>query len=311
MMNVKNRGAMLAAVCLASLSLAACGQGGEGKAKGNPLENIADAAKGADPAVKFNGYIDGYNKLIEENWGVYKNFERYKALNIASKNGSENISFPENITTLEQALTKIKEARALGGNSTTAAADAAADKVIASAEALLAQWKELAPYYSSRAYRDDSLAKGKAAHDSLMANYTATLAAIDELDAAIAQFQRDVAQKRIADYRKSGHNTEADVVEAMHLADLFTTAVIDEKTADADAQLPKFQAAVTKLRQTEAAMAADAANKARIGRLVDKLEQLIGNWRDYKQSGSDFNRERVVAYYNYAIREMNDIELPD
>jgi len=311
MMNIKNRGALLAAVCVATLSLAACGQGkGEGETKGNPLENVVDAAKGGDATEKFNGYVEGFNKLIDDNWGVQKNYVRYQELDLPSKSPDANIHFFENITTLDSALKAIKEARAMSGNASSNAADAAADKVIANGDKLLAQWKELAPYYSSRAYREDALAKGKAAHESLIANYTATLAAIDELDVAITKYQRDVAEKRIVDFRKSGHNSEADVVEAMYLADHFTTAVIEEKIADADAQLPKFQAAVTKLRQTEQGLAADATNKSDINSLVGYLESLIGNWRDYKQSNSNSDLESVVDYYNRAIGEMDDIEMP-
>ena len=305
------RGAVLAAVCMTALTLAACGQS-ENKTTGNPLENAVASVSGQAEAEneKFNAYTDAFNTLIDDNWGVASNLEKYTKQNIPTANASSNIHFFENASSLERALTKLKEGRALKGGSASTAADAAADKVIASGEKLLAQWKELTPYYETRAYREDGLAKGKAAHDSLVANYNTTIAAINELDAALTTYLRARSDKRIADFRKAGHEDAANVTEAMQIADYFSSAVIEENIAEADRLLPQLDAALTKLRASEAAMPADNSNKTEFDLINGYLSSMIGAWRDYKQSPDDRHRENVVDQYNRAIDQMDDIEFP-
>lgn len=308
-MTVKHRGVLLAAACLASLSLAACGQGNSEKAGGNPLENIA-ASNQNNLTEKFNAYTAGYNQLIDNSWGVAKKFQDYQEVDLPSQSPDETIHFPENISNLERAIESIKQGRAIKGGNASRDADAAADKLIAAGEALLAQWKDLAPYYSSRAYRDDALAKGKAAHQPLMTAYANAVAAIEEFDAVLSARQRQIAEQRLKDFRKAGRNAEADLVEAMNLADHFTTAAIENKVAEADAMLPQFQAAVTKLRQTTDAMEATNPNKVEFGSITSNLERLIGHWRDFKQEGREFYIERIVSNYNSAINNMDDVEMP-
>lgn len=304
-----HRGAALAAVYMSALTLAACGQP-DGKASGNPLENVVASASGEAEAEKFNAYTDAFNTLIDDNWGVASNFEKYSNLNIPAANASGNIHFFENASSLERALTKLKEGRALKGGSTSGAADTAADKVIATGEKLLAQWKELTPYYETRAYREDSLGKGKAAHESLVANYKATLAAIDELDSALTTYLRARSEKRIADFRKAGHEDAANVSEAMQIADFFSSAVIEENVAEADRLLPQLEASLTKLRASEAALPANDSNKAEFDLINGYLSSMVGAWRDYKQSPDDRHREKVVDQYNSAIGQFDDIEFP-
>lgn len=303
-----NRGIALAAVCAAALSAAACGQS-DGKAS-NPLENVAAAAGNQSADEKFGAYTEAFNKLIDDTWGVSTNFDRYQKLNIPNASADGSLSFPENISTLEGALEKLKEGRAARAGSVGAAADAAADKVIAQGDALLAQWKALDPYYESRAYREDGLAKGKAAHPALMAAYQGVLAGIDELDAALTQYLRARDAERIETYRKGGHTDAANVVNAMQIADHFSSAVIEKNIAEADRLLPSLEAAMAELRKSEQSMQSGADNKTEFSLISGYLTSMVGAWRDYKQQPDDSDRERVVDQYNSAVQQMNDIEFP-
>lgn len=307
--SMKRGGVALVVVCAAALSVAACGQS-DGKKGGNPLENAAAAVGGQSTEEKFGAYTEAFNKLIDDNWGVSENFDRYQKMDVPNASASDSLSFPENISTLEGALEKLKEGRALRGGSAGAAADAAADKVIANGDALLAQWKALDPYYESRGYRDDNLAKGKAAHAALMTAYQNTLAGIDELDVALTQYLRARDAKRIEDYRKAGHNEAANLVSAMQLADHFSSAVIEKNIAEADRLLPQLEAAMAELRKSEAALAADDGNRTEYKLISDYLTGMVGAWRDYKQDPDDSDRERVVDQYNRAVGQMNDVEFP-
>lgn len=300
----------MALVCAMTMGLAACGQGdAKNGAEGRP-QSVRAAAGAETTQQKLSLYTEAFNKLIDDNWGVPENFDKYQKLNIPSANATSSIYFPENITTLETAIEKLKEGKALSGGPQSQRADAAVDKLIPQLEALLAQWKTLDPYYESRAYREDNLAQGKAAHAALMTAYQGATAGIGELDAALTEYQRASNAAKMAALIKSGHTAEASLIDAMQKADHFTTAVIEDNAAEADRLLPEFVAAAAKLRTAEAGLAADNANKSEFSSIAGRLDSMIGSWRDYKQSKSDYERESIVDDYNSAIGTMNRVEMP-
>ncbi|WP_428154531.1 DUF3829 domain-containing protein [Brevundimonas sp.] len=300
----------MALVCAMTMGLAACGQGdAKGGADGKPQS--VSAATGNEATQQKQGlYTEGFNKLIDEHWGVPENFDSYQKLDIPNASTTSSISFPENITTLETAIEKLKEGKALAGGNQSRRTDAAVDKLLPQLEALLAQWKTLDPYYESRAYREDGLAKGKAAHAALMTAYQGAIAGIGELDAALSEYQRASNAAKIEALTKSGHPAEASLIDAMQKADHFTTAVIEDNPAEADRLLPEFVAAAAKLRTAEAGLPADDENKSEFGSIAGYVDSMIGSWRDYKQSKSDYERESIVDDYNRAIDRMNDVEMP-
>ena len=308
MMNsVKRHGVLLAAACMAALSVAACGQSGK-DGRTDKTEAAAAPTGSESAAEKFNAYTEGFNALIDDSWGVAENFSRYQELDIPNANASGNLNFPENASNLERALEKLTAGRVVKAGAEAREADAATDKVIATGQVLLAQWKELDPYFESRAYREDGLAKAKTAHPALMAAYQNNLAAIDELDAALSKYLRQRAEQRIAALRKGGHNEEADLSEAMQLADFFSTAVIENNVAEADRLMPQLEAALTKVRQAESTLPTDHSNKAEFSLISGYLTSMVGDWRDFKQSSNDSERESIVDNYNRAVDQMSDVE---
>jgi exonuclease VII small subunit len=198
----------MALVCAMTMGLAACGQGDAKGPDGKPQS--VSAATGNEATQQKQGlYTEGFNKLIDEHWGVPENFDSYQKLDIPNADPTSSISFPENITTLETAIEKLKEGKALAGGNQSRRTDAAVDKLLPQLEALLAQWKTLDPYYESRAYREDGLAKGKAANAALMTAYQGAIAGIGELDAALSEYQRASNAAKIEALTKSGHTAEA------------------------------------------------------------------------------------------------------
>lgn len=290
--------------------LAACGQGkGEGETKGNPLENIVNAAQGVDTSEKYNAYVEGYNELIGT-FGVAFQYDRYQKLNIPAASASADLNFPANVTLFERAIGKLKEGRAAKGDQSTEAADAAADKLIASGDALIAKRKELEPYYASKAYRDDNLAKGKAAHADLIAAYDGLLAGIDRLDAALTEQARAETAQRIADLRKAGEDNAANLVDASSQAELLVDKALDGKIADADSLLPALEAAIAKARETAAKMDAGDINKMHYDMTLTALTDLVGNFRNLKQSPNDSNKQAVLNAYNESVTAMNSAQIP-
>ncbi len=296
-------------VLAAALSLAACGDS-KGNAENPAPKSVAQAAGNEATQEKMSLYIDAFNALIHDHWGVSKKFEEYQKLNIPAASASANLYFPENISHLERAIAKLKEGRALNGGSQGKKADEATDKLIPQLEALLAQWQALDPYFESRAYRDDSLAKAKEAHPALMQAYQGSVAGIEELDVALSEYQRASNAAKLEVMRKGGHTAEASLLDAMQKADLFTNAVMEDNKAEADAQLPAMEAAIATLREEQAKLPADNSNKSYLSSIADNLTGMVGAYRDLKQSNSDSYRERVVDRYNSAIGNMNRVELP-
>lgn len=306
MMKTGTRALVLATAGLLSLGLAACGEGAgkEGTA------SVAEASGNQATQEKFNHYVEAYNKLIDDNWGVGTNFNNYQKLDIPNKSANDSIYFPENITTLEGAIEALKEGRALRGGDQATAADAAVDKLIPRLEALLTQWKTLDPYYESRRYREDGLAQGKAADAGLKAAYATAIAGVEEFNTALTEYLRARDAAQLNAYRAAGHGELATLMDAMQKADLFSDAVIADNKAEADRLLPGLEAAVAEVRKAEGTLAADDGNKTEFKLIADYLGSMIGDYRDYKHGGSDSDREGVVDSYNSAVDQMGDIEHP-
>lgn len=307
MVKTGTRALVLATAGMLTLGLAACGDGGAAKG-GNA--SVAEAAGDEATQEKFNHYVEGFNKLIDDNWGVGSNFRSYQQLDIPAKSADDSISFPENITTLEGAIEALKEGRALRGDDLAGPADAAVDKLLPRLEALLTQWRTLDPYYETRRYREDGLAQGKAADAGLKTAYEAAIVEIEAFDATLTTYlrQRDAAQ--LTAYRNAGHGELANLMDAMQKADHFSDAVLAEDNATADRLLPGLEAAVAEVRKSEATLAADDGNQAEFDLIAGYLEGMIGNYRDYRTSGDDGDRERIIGRYNDAVEQMGDIEHP-
>ena len=299
------RFAAVLASSLIALSMAACGQAGDGKTS---APSVAAASGDEATQAKFGHYTEGFNKLIDDNWGVREKYQDYVEADIPSAKASGNVYFAENISNLERALTELKEGRALNGGRQATEADAAVDALIPRIETLLTQWKTLTPYYESKAYREDNLAQGKAAHPALIAAYEGVMAGIGTLDTALTKHLRARDAARLEAFRKSGNTAAYNVMNAMQQADLFSSAVIDKNMAESDRLLPLLVAANAELHKTEQATPADGDNKVEYDLISGYIDRMIGDYRDLKQGGSDSDREDIVDGYNNAVEQMNDIE---
>jgi len=297
--------AALLATSVLALSLSACGAS---DSKEGAPQSVAAASGDEATQAKFGHYTEGFNKLIDDSWGVRDKYQDYVEANIPGAQASGDVYFPENISNLERALAELKEGRALNGGSQAAESDAAVDRVIAQGNLLLAQWKTLDPYYESKAYRDDNLAQGKAAHPALIAAYEGTMQAIGQLDAALTKHLRARDAARIEAYRKSGNTAAYNVMNAMQQADLFSSAVIEKNMAESERLFPLLVAANAELHKTEAATPSDGDNKIEYDLISGYIDSMIGDYRDLKQSNEDRDRESIVNNYNNAVNQMNDVE---
>ncbi|MFD1951329.1 DUF3829 domain-containing protein [Sphingomonas arantia] len=291
---------------LAALGLSACD-------KGLPGNGTAAVGSGNQPgeaaAQKRKMYTEAYNDLIDPQAGLRDFATGYRELNIPQADPKRDIYFPAS-THLTLATSKLKEARALPGDETTAAADAAAAPLIAKLEALFGQAETLDTYYKTRAYREDALAKGKAADAPLLKAMDEVEQALVAFDAALREQEQVAATARIAALRKAGYDGHAAMVEMMQKGDRFTSAVIANDIAAADRMLPEFEAAVTALSKATPKGPTAASDKAGFAILAGDGASMIGAWRDYKSRKDESDRQRVVDSYNSAVTAAGMTTIP-
>jgi hypothetical protein len=266
----------------------------------------ADSENG--PEAKYGAYTKAFNKLIDDvPWNLPKTYESMQKFNVNTLKASDEISYPETTSLLQRALEDLKAGRAIK-SADAAAADGAADKLIAAGDILVAEWQALEPYFKARTYRDDNFAKAKAADPKVRAAYAAAMAGFKELDAALSAHQRARNTARMESFEKEGNMAGFHSVKAMLLADRFSTAVLSEDTAAAGQILPELTAEVEELRKAGAALPAGNDNKSEIETLTGHLSDSIGSFRDYQQSKKTDDLESVVKDYNEAVESSNDLE---
>lgn len=302
MIKFANRAGILATVAVAALTLSACDM-----LKSEAERAVAAAEGGAKTQQKFDHYTEAFNAVIDT-FGPQDQYESYLKLDIPNANPNASINFPAGTSRLQQVLDNLKKGRALNDGDQATRADAAADKLITAAEALLAQWTELEPYFETQAYRDDGLAKAKAAHPKLIAAYDSTLAAIRELDAALTDHLRARDQARAEAYKASGDMQAYHAVHTMQIADRFTSAVLEDDLAAADALLPELTASLKELDTTATTLPQDHVNKGNMTDVVSRLNSAIGAYREFKASKDDNDRQSVIHAYNGAVGSSNNLQ---
>lgn len=275
----------------------------------NAAPVVATASSEADQlAEKRRVYVETYNDLIDPTFGVGFVASAYRELNVPQADATATIYFPTFLN-LPLAIDRLKEGRALPGTA-MAAADAAVDQLILKLQTLVTQLQALEPYYKTRAYRDDQFAKGKAAHAPLLKALDETQASLQDFDAVLREQERSLNAARIDALRKGGFEGEANFVATMAAGEAFVQAVIAGDKVEADRLMPSLEAAATALAASEPTGQDAALNKTKFAMVAGNGTSMIGAWRDYKVSGNDTDRERVVAEYNSAVSSSQFIQLP-
>ena len=300
---------LLTALAVSGL-LASCGERepaqGAAASATPPASGVASAEDAA--TTKFDHYTDAFNAFIDDvPWNLHRTFDDYQKFDLARADVSEDLSYPETIGLLERGIVQLKAGRAIQAPGAEKA-DAAADQMIKSGEALLGHWKTLDPYFDSRGYRDDAFAKAKAADPQVRAAFTSTIAGLDALEIALGERQRAVAETRRDQFKKSGNMAGYHAANVMLIADQFSDAALDQNTTAADQLLPQLSTATDALRTAASGLPSTDGNKSELESMASDLSELIGDYRDYKQSLDASDLESLVDNYNDAVESSNDLE---
>lgn len=277
-------------------------------------EAQAQAEQEQEPQIsfdeKFNRYINGYNVFISDGSGLATHAENYHLLNIPKATPANTLSIGTSIPSFESALRSLQEGKAMESTQPTDEIDAAIDRLTPPLEEILAQWRDLEPYYASRAYRQDDLAKGKAADPVLKTAYAESLAALDGLGEALLVVQRQRSEQRVVRLKEAGHVAEASLVETLQKADLLATAVSRNELEEAARVAPEFEAALAAMRENADSYAGSESGKILYGVVTDTLTRVLGCWRDFEANQNEVDLRTLIGFYNSALRSASSIPLP-
>lgn len=262
-----------------------------------------------DPAsVKIDAYIKGFNRVTR----LDNSYERFKSYTLKRK-ATDNISFSDDSSTIGNAVESFKkglDVQAAGMDDI----DQAVKAFVEAAEKLAAQQKELKPYFESKQYQDDNLAKGKAAFPVLQADYESTLAALKNLSGLIGKYQRIESEKRIVKFKEQGDmvrfHTEEAMLSAQDLMALFENPEKAIKTPETytkgDAVLVKLEAALDAQRKAyDEAKAKETKNISYYDSVVRDLTSMVGNYRELRNKKSPNAYNRMMREYNDAVDNYN------
>ena len=281
---------------VASLCLSGCD-----KISASRDKDQSSAATGiAAASTQLDAYISAHNRLIGT-FGFYEKAANYRKANVA--HASTNGQFLVDAGWIDKGIDELKQARGLAG--APADLNAAADALIASMTKVQKHLAELAPYYTSKAYMDDNLARGRK-EDAQM------LAEIDAADADLKRFSgmidREMVKRDTAMLEKL--KAEGDMLDYnRRLAMFHANALISRFTAAQAPDAALFQRADADLAIIEPAIAAARAEAAKAGGKeppeLHFLSSMLGSYRSFKKDHRPFNAEMMLGSYNHAVEAAN------
>lgn len=283
------------------------------KRNSNPAKAVEASYNDPDAAQlrKFNAYVSSYNGLIGDS-GLVHEYQVYREAEVSRKSPKDNIDIGPG--SIERDRDKLKATRAMPGGGAPDL-DAAADKLISALDPVVTQLSGLTVYYTSKAYTEDKLARGKREDSQMLAEFKAASAALTDFN---TQLERESARREELELEKSKasgdmvvYNTKLALYQAKGFIELFhspddtSNAVViaqaDAKIAELEKTLAAQRDAVAKAKQ--AGHDSDVAAYASVG---DELTEMIGNYREMKQLGRADKFHFVILAYNAAINTSNE-----
>lgn len=279
-------------------------QSASAPAKEAPAANVEQA-----PTEKLNAYSEGYNRMMRGTWGLSGTYERLEKFSARAKT-SDNLSLPT-MSNLSGAIDSFKKGLAISGGMDDL--DAELKPVVEAGEKLLAQQKELEPYFKSKAYKEDDLAKGKAAFPEMLANYEVMIKAMDKVDDLLTTYQRAASEKRLAGFKDKGdmlrYYTEESMLYAQDLLSVFEDPEQAVKSAEsytrADEILSKLEASLEAHRKVIEEEKGKGTSVGSYESVNSNLTSLLGSYRDLRQKKSGNAYNSMTKRYNDAVDSYN------
>ena len=283
------------------------------KRNSNPTKAVESSYPDPDAVQlrKFNAYVGSYNGLIGDS-GLVHEYQVYREAEVSKKSPNDSIDIGTGL--IEKERDKLKSTRAIPGDGAPDL-DAAADKLISALDPVVTQLSGLAVYYSSKAYIEDKLARGKREDAQMLAEFKTASAALTDFN---TQLEREFARREDLELEKSKADGDMvvydtklalhqakDFIELFHSPDDTSNAVViaqaDARVSELEKTLAAQRDAVAKAKQ--AGHYSDVVGYASVG---DELTEMIGNYRQMKQLGRADKFHFVILAYNAAINTSNE-----
>lgn len=254
----------------------------------------------AGTANQLDAYIDAHNELVGP-FGFYERATYYREADVA--HASVDGQFIVGDGSIETGIKQLKEARAMSG--APADINAAADALIGSMSKVQAHLAELEPYYDSKAYMDDKLARGRKEDPRMLAE-------IDAADADLTRFSdlidRDMVKREAATLetlKAKGELLEYNSRLAMFHAKALMTSFRGSEGRDtsvfprADAEVAVIGKAIADAHA--AAVKAGQKDPTELG----LLSSMLGSYRSFKKDGRPVDAKQMLSSYNSAVQIAN------
>ena len=260
----------------------------------------SEASGIAGTANQLDAYIDAHNELVGP-FGFYERADYYRKADVA--HAPIDGQFLVGDGSIKTGIEKLKDARAMSG--APADLNTSADALIKSMTKVQTHLAELEPYYTSKAYMDDKLARGRKEDPQMLAE-------IEAADADLTRFSdlidRDMDKRETATLamlkakgRLLEYNSRLAMFHAKALIKLFQGSQGREASV--------FPRADTEVAIIEKAIAAAHTAAAKAGQKdpseLDLLSSMLGSYRSFKKDGQPVSGKQMLSSYNSAVQVAN------
>ena len=296
-----------------SLGLVACGD--KQTAASNASTAPTASAKGGadvDATKVVNAYVGAHNNLSGMFYGPHKGLKNllqaYKAQNLSNPKAGIDPRLYLSTSSVNNAVKKLEEAQAGKEGGEYAKLETLGAGMLGNAKDLLKQAQTLEAYINSKKYTEDGFALLKAENDSFIKRWEQFNADVQALSDELDVVERNRRLAEIKALEKAGDmlgmHRQQSLLLASEVFGMFNNPA-DLKNAEkikaADAKMAEMEATLAKLK-TEIDKSPEAASQSGAKTTYDRLNQMLGHWRELKVSKAGRKFDDMIDSYNWAIR---------
>ncbi|MFD1951468.1 DUF3829 domain-containing protein [Sphingomonas arantia] len=283
-------------ICAASLCVGGCD--GIAPTRGNGQGSATSSVAG--DADQLDAYIGAHNRLVGP-FGFYERANYYREADVA--HASTDNQFIVGDGSIERGIEQLTEARAMSG--APADLNAAADALIKSMTRVRAHLAELESYYTSKAYLDDKLARGRKEDPQMLAEIEAADADLTRFSDLIDRNMDKREAAMLETLKAKGALLEYNSRLAMSHGRALMTLFKGSEGRDASL-FPRADAEVAIIQKAIAAAHAEAAKAGEKDPAeLDSLSSMLGSYRSFKQNGRPADARQMLESYNNAVQSAN------
>jgi hypothetical protein len=279
-----------------------------------PVQQAGATARDAQSTVKkMNAYTEGFNKL-SDSFGLRDTMRRYIDVNVPARSAKDDIGVGAGW--IAQAIPALKQGRAIMAVDTDAL-DAQADKLIEALDRLVSLMRDIEPYFASKAYKADNLARGKAQDILIRQAFQDSDAAYIAFEDGLEQIHRRSVDAEISALKTQGNRkmyaARLGMQQAKDVLGIFkenASLRTPDSYAKADRLVNGLESTLALQRDVEKTLP-DNATRINYRQLTDSLTTMVGEYRSLKESRDAARFNQMVRHFNVAVGAVNALNEGD